>query len=204
MWYIMDAEPGAQLVYGLKPGTTKKMFEDAIASGTVEDLMNYVDVKKGDVYFIPAGQVHAIGRGILISEIQQNCNVTYRVYDYNRKQPDGSLRQLHTKKALDVIVSRTEEEINRIRFSKPIRTSGEVLGSCEYFTSVKHNIERELELKTGKKSFMSLLFLEADAACILFKGRKIRVRKGDSLFIPADMGRFLVRGKCELIATTVN
>ncbi len=206
MWYIMDTRPGARLVYGLKSGTTKKMFEDAIASGTVEDLMNYVEVKKGDVYFIPAGQVHAIGKGILIAEIQQNCNVTYRVYDYNRRQADGSLRQLHTEKALDVIVSRTERQIDEIRFSRPADTDGEVLGSCEYFTSVKHTVKTgsDIELNAGRKSFMSLLFLEADCAYIIYGGKKIRVRKGDSCFIPAGMGKFRIEGSCELISTVVN
>ncbi|MBQ7600213.1 MAG: class I mannose-6-phosphate isomerase [Clostridia bacterium] len=206
MWYIMDADPGAQLVYGLKPGTGRKELEEAVKGGYVEEVMNYVDVKKGDVFFSPAGQVHAIGKGILIAEIQQNCNVTYRVYDYNRRQPDGSLRKLHTEKALDVIVSRTEEEIRRIRFSKPAETSGTVLGSCDYFTSVKYTVcqGRDLELQADVKSFMSLLFLESEGAFILFEDRKIRIRKGDSLFIPADMGKFRICGGCELISTTVN
>ncbi len=102
MWYIVEAEPGAQLVYGLKDGITKDAFA-AVKDGRVQDTLRYVDVHPGDVYFIPAGQIHAIGAGILIAEIQQSSNVTYRVYDYDRRGADGSLRPLHTAKALDVV-----------------------------------------------------------------------------------------------------
>ena len=115
MWYIVDAEPGAQLVYGLR-NYDKDSFKQAVAEGTLEQYLNYVDVHKGDVFFIPSGCVHAIGAGILIAEIQQSSNVTYRVYDYNRRGADGKLRPLHVEKALDVIVDYTEDQINSIRY----------------------------------------------------------------------------------------
>jgi len=99
VWYILDAEPGATLVYGLKEGVGKEEFERAILEGKVEDTLNYVSVSKGDIFFIPAGMVHAIGAGIKLAELQQNSDITYRVYDYGR-QP---ARELHIEKALDVI-----------------------------------------------------------------------------------------------------
>ena len=117
MWYVIDAKPDAKLVYGLKPNCTIEDMRSAIENGTVEEKLNYVNVKKGDVFFIPSGLVHAIGAGILLAEIQQNSNITYRVYDYNRLGKDGKPRELHVEDALNVIVNRSEAEIDEIRYS---------------------------------------------------------------------------------------
>jgi len=105
MWYIVDCEPGAQLVYGLKAGTdiVSDDFVSAAKDGNISEYLNYVDVKKGDIYYIPAGMVHAIGKGILIAEVQQNSNSTFRIYDYGRIGADGKPRELHLDKALEVI-----------------------------------------------------------------------------------------------------
>ena len=105
MWYIVDAKPGAQLVYGLRDGTdiTSDEFLKATSDGNISSYLNYVDVKKGDIYYIPAGMVHAIGEGILIAEVQQNSNSTFRLYDYGRVGADGKPRELHLDKALEVI-----------------------------------------------------------------------------------------------------
>ena len=102
-WYVMDAEPGAKLVYGLKEGVTRESFIDALNKGEVESLLNFVDVKKGDFFYIPAGLVHAIGAGITIAEIQQHSDVTYRLYDYNRVDASGNARELHIEQALEAI-----------------------------------------------------------------------------------------------------
>ena len=102
MWYIVDAEPGAELLYGFARDVTKEEFRRAIEENTLLDLVRHVPVRPGDVFFIPAGTLHAIGKGILIAEIQQNSNTTYRVYDYGRVGKDGKPRELHIAKALDV------------------------------------------------------------------------------------------------------
>ncbi len=206
MWYIIDAEPGAKLVYGLTDGCTVDELAEAVKNGKTEEKMCYTEVKPGDVYFIPSGQVHAIGAGILIAEIQQNSNITYRVYDYERRQPDGSLRQLHTEKALDVIKVRSEDEINKIRFELPCETSGELLCSCEYFTSVKYNSSRDnsIGLNAGEDSFMSVLVINADGAVIMSEGYTFPVAKGESYFIPAGTGEIVLSGDAEFIVTTVN
>ncbi len=206
MWYIIDAEPGAKLVYGLADGCTVDDLAIAVQNGTTEDKMCFTEVKPGDVYFIPSGQVHAIGSGILIAEIQQNSNITYRVYDYNRRQADGSLRQLHTEKALDVIKVRTENEINSIRFSVPYETSGELLCSCEYFTSVKYNSSSNdpVGLTADDDSFISILVLEAENAAILSNDYTYPIEKGESYFIPAGTGEVIISGNAKVIVTTVN
>lgn len=201
MWYIMAAEEGAKLVYGLKEGCTIEEFRDAVHAGRTEEMLNFVPVHAGEVYFIPSGQVHAIGAGILIAEIQQNSNITYRVYDYNRKGADGKPRQLHTEKALDVIKLRSEDEINAIRFSHPEKEEGGVnLASCEYFTVKKYSADGELVLSAGDDSFLSVLVLEADGCEIGGNPAK----RGDSFFIPAGCGEVKVSGKAEIIVSKVN
>ena len=207
MWYIMAAEAGAKLVYGLKDGCSLNEFRQAVADGKTEEMLNFVDVHPGEVYFIPSGQVHAIGAGILIAEIQQNSNVTYRVYDYNRRQADGSLRQLHTEKALDVIKLRSTEEIDEIRFALPDNAEGcELLCSCEYFTSRKYVTDADSTaiLYADDKSFISLLVLDADSADISMDGTEYRIKKGESYFIPAGAGNISISGKAEVIASVIN
>lgn len=206
MWYIVDAEPGAKLVYGLVDGCTVNDLAEAVNNGTVESKMNFVNVKPGDVYFIPSGQVHAIGSGILIAEIQQNSNITYRVYDYNRRQADGSLRQLHTEKALDVIKVRSEEEIDAIRFSVNCEAAGQLLASCEYFTSIKYstNLDNSAFLTATSESFISILVLNAENAAIITDNYTFPILKGESYFIPANSGDIVISGNAEIIATSVN
>lgn len=202
MWYIIDAKPDAQLVYGLKEGVTNDEFKIAIENGCVEEKLNYVNVKKGDVFFIPSGLVHAIGAGILLAEIQQNSNITYRVYDYNRIGKDGKPRELHVNDALNVIVNRSEAEIDKIRFSANVKNNN-TLASCEYFKVDKFNIDGTLQFSTSDESFASLLCLDGSGK-IQFNGECFSFTKGDSYFVPADLGQFSIEGKLEVIVTKIN
>lgn len=197
MWYVIDAKPGAQLVYGLKEGYTVDMLKSAIENGTVEETLNYVSVKKGDVFFIPSGLVHAIGAGILLAEIQQNSNITYRVYDYNRIGKDGKPRELHVNDALNVIVNRNDEEIKKIRFSTSVKNTTS-LASCEYFNVDKFNIYGTLEFSTNAESFNSILCLDGNGY-IEFSNEKFELKKGDSYFIPANIGTYSINGNVEII-----
>lgn len=201
MWYIIDAKPGAQLVYGLKPNVTNDDFKKAINDGKVEEMLNYVNVKKGDVFFIPSGLVHAIGSGILLAEIQQNSNITYRVYDYNRIGKDGKPRELHVNDALNVIVNRNDDEIDKIRFSTNVKNNN-TLASCEYFNVEKHNICGDCKFFTNAESFASLLCLDGNGK-IVFEGEEFSFAKGDSYFIPANMGEFTVLGNLEIIISKI-
>ncbi|MBE6542373.1 MAG: mannose-6-phosphate isomerase [Ruminococcaceae bacterium] len=207
MWYIVKAERGAQIVYGLRGGYTAEDFAKYVRLGRTEEILNYVDVREGDVYFIPSGQVHAIGAGILIAEIQQNSDVTYRVFDYNRRQSDGSLRQLHTQEAADVINVRTSPEIEKIQFSVPDHENGgTLLCSCEYFKSKKYSISSgdSVKLLSDKSSFVSILVLESSEAVISTKIGTYDISKGESYFIPAGFGEFSICGHCEVIVTEIN
>lgn len=197
MWYIIDAKPGAKLVYGLKEGCSVEMLRDAIKNNTVEEMLNYVSVKKGDVFFIPSGLVHAIGAGILLAEIQQNSNITYRVYDYNRIGKDGKPRDLHIADALNVIVNRTNDEIDKIRFSTNVKNDT-TLASCEYFTVDKYVLDGKINLNTDLNSFNSILCLDGNGT-LEFNGEIFPITKGDSYFVPANLGDYSINGKLEII-----
>ena len=201
MWYIIDAKPGAKLVYGLKEGCTVDTLRVAIENGTVEEQLNFVNVKKGDVFFIPSGLVHAIGAGILLAEIQQNSNITYRVYDYNRLGKDGKPRELHVEDALNVIVNRTDAEIDRIRFSTNAKNDN-LLASCEYFNVEKHFVDGDFEFSTSAESFNSILCLDGDGK-IEYNGESFSLTKGDSYFVPAGIGKYSVVGKVEIIVSKI-
>ena len=201
MWYVIDAKPDAKLVYGLKPGCDIQSLGEAIGNGTVEDQLNYVNVKKGDVFFIPSGLVHAIGAGILLAEIQQNSNIKYRVYDYNRVGKDGKPRELHVNDALYVIVNRGEYEINKIRYSKGEKTST-CLASCEFFTVDKYDLDGEIALSATEESFNSVLCLDGNAI-INYNNEEFSLVKGDSYFIPAGLGNYSITGNAEIIVSKI-
>ncbi len=194
MWYIVDAEPGAKLVYGLK-NYEKESFRAAVADGTLEQYMNAVDVKKGDIFFIPSGLVHAIGAGILIAEIQQSSNVTYRVYDYMRRGKDGKLRELHVDKALDVIVDYTEEEIRAIRFEDG--EAENALANCRYFKVDRYVLTEDITL-SADTSFVHILALDGEGTV-----GGVAIKKGESIFLPKGLTDVTVSGKGLEIITSM-
>lgn len=201
MWYIIDAKPNSKLVYGLKNGCTPETLREAIKNNTVEDQLNYVSVKKGDVFFIPSGLVHAIGAGILLAEIQQNSNITYRLYDYNRKGKDGKPRELHIEDALNVIVNRNQEEMEKIQFSTNAKNIYS-LASCEFFKVDKFNIDGTLQFFTNAESFNSILCISGNGK-IEYNSKKYSLTKGDSYFIPANLGEYSISGNVEIIVSQI-
>ena len=183
MWYVLDAEPGASLYYGFTHEISKEEFAQCIQNNTLTEVLNAVPVKKGDCFFIPAGTLHAIRKGILVAEIQQNSNVTYRIYDYGRLGADGKPRQLHIQQALDV----TE----RI----PPRANPDFhghLAQCDYFTV--DDIQGDFEDVCDASSFTSLLVLEGKGT-LTENGGQLPIRKGESLFLPAGTGAYKVEGE---------
>lgn len=195
MWYIVDAKPGAKLIYGLKRKYTRDELKTAIAAGTLESLMNYVEVKSGETYFITSGLVHAIGAGILIAEIQQNSNITYRVYDYNRRQPDGSLRQLHIEPALDVIERFDPEAVK-------VEKTGDVIASCKYFEVRAIALDGEKTVCAGEESFLHLMITDGECE-IICAGEKISTKKGGSVFVAAASGNVTLKGNATVIVSSL-
>ncbi len=199
MWYVLDAKEGAKLVYGLKEGHDAVTMANAIKNGRVEDELNYVDVRAGDVFFIPSGLVHAIGAGIVIAELQQNSNITYRVYDYGRIGKDGRPRELHVKKSLDVIKPYSDEQINRIRFE--CGYDNETLAACQYFCAKKIDVACEREIEVDD-SFVSLLCLDGECD-LIYEGVSYKMQKGDSYFLPAGLGRCVISGSAALLVSSL-
>ena len=198
MWYVLDCDEGAALYYGFTRDITREEYENAIKDGKLTDILNRVDVKRGDVFFIPAGTVHAIGAGILICEIQQNSNTTYRVYDYNRRDKDGNLRPLHVAKALEVSNLQKSPDL-------PVTPEGAdiLLAECEYFEVRRLRVDSTTTVTADETSFVSLMVTDGEGI-LTFADGEIAFRKGDSLFIPAQNATFTVSGTCELIRSKVN
>lgn len=203
MWYILDCEEGAQLIFGLKEDMTKEQFEAAVQNGTVLNFCNKVPVKKGDVFFIEAGTLHAIGKGILLAEVQQSSNVTYRVYDYERLQ-NGKPRELHLKKALDVLKLKKEQRTDfepkeTQAFASSKRT---LLASCENFTSYRLDVKDSFEITADESSFVSLVALEGNGV-LCHNDSVLTFYKGESVFLPAGLGKIELLGDLTVLETRV-
>lgn len=195
MWYVMDCEEGAFLYYGFKENISKDEFARRIKDNSLTEVLNKVYVKKGDVLFIEAKTIHAIGKDIMVAEIQQNSNVTYRVYDYGRKDAQGKERELHIDKAL--AVTNTAPIVKEKSFSPHIAT-------CEYFTVDKIYLDgknmKRLIGNAMEDSFVSLLILDGEGIVMAGKDT-LQVKKGDSIFITAGSGEFEITGSVEALMT---
>lgn len=203
MWYIVDAKPSAKIVYGLAEGIGREKFAKAVEEGNIDSAMGYREVHAGETYFIPSGLLHAIGEGIIIAEIQQNSDLTYRVYDYDRRDAEGNLRELHVEKSLAVVKPFSAEEVHAIRFeAKDALDDGDTLAHCRYFR-VKHiKISGEKSIFADNDSFASILCINGKGH-ILAGGAEYSIEAGDSYFIPAGMGDFKVEGNMEIILSTL-
>lgn len=197
MWYVMDAGEGAFLYYGFKQEISKEEFERRIHEDTLLEVLNAVPVQKGDVLFIESGTIHAIGKDILIAEIQQNSNVTYRVYDYGRVGKDGKKRDLHIEKALAVT--------RRVPILKG-KSGYPHVADCDYFTVDKLNLDgnvmKKMEGTVSDASFASILILDGKGT-ISCQGESLLFHKGDSFFITAGSGSYTVEGTCDALITTI-
>jgi len=192
MWYIVHAEPGAKLIAGLKPGTTKEEFKELIESNELENVLHKVKVKTGDVIFIPAGRVHAIMPGLVINEIQQNSDVTYRVYDWGRVGFDGKPRPLHIEKALNVInFDDFAPEPARLHFSSVGTNVMSLLTKCLYFQVEKYILNEKMKFVSDKSSFN--IFSVIDGYGILnWESKELELNKGETILIPAAITSFAI------------
>jgi len=197
LWYILAAEAGSQLVYGLNGNVTAETFKAAIEEGKIESQLKFVDVKPGDCFFIPAGLVHAIGRGIMIAEIQQNSDTTYRVYDYNRVGADGKPRELHINKALDVINFNMKYcQPNTTIITKVDKNTITRYIACEYFVFEKIEVESEYKQESNQAEI--LFFADGDGI-ISANGISEKFQKGDTFVIPQTVKNYEIQGKCVVL-----
>lgn len=207
MWYVLDATEDATLVYGFNADVNEEMVREALEKGELEKYLNIVKVKKGDVFFIPSGQVHAIGAGALIAEIQQNSNLTYRLYDYNRRDKDGNLRELHIDKAMAVSnLKRSEQPTQRMENSQHNEKYDiETICECTYFKVDRINIHTKddnIEYNTGSDSFEVLLCIEGQGAIGIQNGEIIDINKGQCIFVPANSVMMNLSGDMHVLRTS--
>ncbi|MCI8285726.1 MAG: cupin domain-containing protein [Firmicutes bacterium] len=205
MWYILEAEKEASIYCGFKKDTNRKEVETALKNRTIENLLNKVPVKKGDVFFIEAGTVHGILSGVMICEIQQSSDCTYRLYDYERRDKFGNKRELHIEKALDVLNYKqySPQKLSAVTDKIP---GGEkrILGRCKYFESVSYKIEENMKFKLKKSSFVSLICVSGRGE-IQFENeeRGITFRAGESILIPDGRKEFEIKGSCEIVGSWI-
>ena len=204
MWYVVDAAPGAFLYYGFKGVYSKEEVRRRIEENTLLEILNAVPVKPGDVFYIQAGTLHAVGAGLLIAEIQQNSNSTYRVYDFGRLGADGKPRALHLDKALDVLQLCPPAGQPGPMGQPQAAPWGEdtLLVECPYFTTRRLRIKGCADLDTENLSFHALVCLSGSGA-VIAGDSALPLRRGESVFLPADLGAYRLAGQLELLQVTL-
>lgn len=188
MWHIISADEGSGLYVGLNRDYTKEEIERTLKEGSILNCLNFFKVKPGDTFVINPGTIHAIGAGVRLIEIQQNSNLTYRLYDYNRVDKDGHPRELHIKKALDVI---------DYKQYKVVKSDNELLADNKYFTVKEVNFDKELEVNANERAFISFTFLEGEGLV-----SDIPYSKYDTFFLPYGK-KCLIKGKGKVVISTV-
>jgi mannose-6-phosphate isomerase len=204
MWYVAGANEGSGILCGFKNDISRDEFKKRITDNTLTDALNFIPVKKGDVFFISPGTVHAICEGTIIAEIQQNSDITYRVYDYGRVSFDGKPRELHIEKALNV--SRlTGENYNGKPLGEPQAHDGynkTLLTQCKYFTVFELNICESCKLEATRETFNAITFVEGEGK-ICWENNFESFKKGDTFFVPANIGEYCIKGKAVALLSLV-
>lgn len=198
MWYVIDADEGASLIYGFQHKVTPEILKEAVDTGTLDKHLQKVGVHKGDVFYVPAGTVHGIGSGILIAEIQESSNVTYRVYDYDRVDKNGKKRELHFDKAIQVMnmgIASEAKQKSRLVKHYP-GCSRELLCRCKYFETERIQVTKGFSFSVKEESFQILMCLDGYGQVETMDAdqKPVRFSKGETMFLPAGLGRCLVVG----------
>ena len=199
MWYVMAAEEGAGLYVGFNRDVSAEEVAERVKNNTIMEVLNFYPTKPGDVYYIPAGTVHAIGAGNLICEIQQSSNCTYRLYDFDRRDKFGNPRELHLQKALDVL-----------NFNKYVPgdveseedAEGTVISRCKYFEATVYDVKGETRIPMDSSKFTSIICMNGSGT-LEFKGTKLDIESGGSVFVPAMDGILYARGEMTLTLSHV-
>lgn len=205
MWYVLDAAKNAKIIYGLYQDTEKSVLQKALDDGTIDKYLQKVPVKKDDVFYIEAGMIHAIGAGVLIAEIQENSNLTYRLYDYDRVDKEGRKRKLHVEKALDAANLRSSlnprQPVRVLRYRPGV--AEELLCRCKYFEVCRMivNTERrqEVRFRADSASFRVLLCISG-CGTIRWGNCFLDIYKGDCVFFPADSVEVIIHGQFQMIS----
>ena len=198
MWYVAAAKPEAELILGFNEPLTKEKIKTAIEKNELLQKTKRVPVTAGDCYCVPAGLLHAICEGVIIVEVQQNSNLTYRVYDYDRKDNNGNRRELHIEKAVDVLDTTLQAK----------KSTSTLLTDWQYFTCELITVENELDFNCNNESFQCLVIIEGELSLISENNENkdvhnLQLKKGESAFIPAGMGKYKLTGKAETMIVSM-
>ena len=195
MWYIIQAAPNARIIVGFKEKCDKATYIKHLENNTIVDLLDNKIVQQGDMFFLETGTVHAIGAGMVVAEIQQTSDITYRIYDFNRIDNQGNLRELHTKQALRAInFNKTKTQID---YSKQINQSNKAV-SCPYFTTNFIPLDGSIMVKQNLETFK--VYMCVDGAFELYcNGNAYFYKKGDSILIPAQIDDFELSGTASIL-----
>ena len=201
MWYALDCEPGAQLYNGLSHRLTPDDYKRMVGDNTIIQALARYEVSHGDVFFIPAGRIHAIGAGCFVAEIQQTSDVTYRIYDFNRRDKDGNLRELHTHEAAEAI---DYTVLSDYRTTYPrLRDEGVQVVSCPYFTTAVYDLTEAMTLDYSELDSFVVLIAVAGSATLSCQGQTIDFQAGDTVLLPATTDEVVVGGGVQFLETYV-
>ena len=205
MWYVMDVEPGSKLISGFRRDVEPEEYRAALAAGHLEELLHAEQPAKGDVYFIPAGRVHALGQGLMVAEIQQTSDCTYRIYDYNRRDADGNLRQLHTEEAMDAIDFGAVGDHTSTRYeARPDETT--TLAHCPYFTTSLIPLTRPLRKNLEDVDSFVIYFCVEGLAAVKSMETIVPMHVGECVLVPAvaESVELFCEGPAKLLEVTVD
>ena len=201
MWYVMDSAPHATLYNGLKMRITPEQYKQMVEEDTICDALAQYSVKEGDCFFIPAGRIHAIGAGTCLAEIQQTSDVTYRIYDYKRKDKDGNYRQLHTQEASESI-DYTVHDDYRAPYT-PHQNESQLLVECPYFNTAVYDLTEPMTIDySDLDSFVILIGLKGEGT-LTIDGEQTTFRAGESILIPATVKEIRTEGTVKFLETYV-
>ena len=201
MWYIIDAEEGAPIYAGLSKQITPEEYEKLVADNAIMDVIARHDSHAGDLFFLPAGRIHAIGAGNLLAEIQQTSDITYRVYDFDRRDANGNPRELHTEQAKDAIDYTVYPEY-KSEYDRNGK-SATPLVKCQYFDVKREIIDGVSTIDASSDSFMIIMCLDGDATMTANLGGVTHVKKGESILVPAVITSMKAEGKATFMTSTV-
>ena len=201
MWYALESAPGAQLYNGLKQQITPEQYKEMVENDTITDALARYEVQEGDVFFIPAGRIHAIGAGCMVAEIQQTSDVTYRIYDFKRKDKNVNYRELHTKEAAESIDYNVLSDYRTVY--QPTKNEGVQVVSCPYFTTAVYDLTEPMTLDYSElDSFVILIAVKGDGKLIC-NGQETSFRMGDTVLFPATTDEVKVEGTVKFLETFV-
>jgi len=202
MWYLMDSDKGATLLCGLRQKITPKEYADMVENDTIVDAIARYEVREGDCFFLPAGRIHAIGAGCFLAEIQQTSDVTYRIYDFKRKDKDGNYRELHTKEASECINYNVESDYQTHYL--PEKNRGVALVQCPFFSTAVYDLTETMTIDYSElDSFVILIWLKGAATITDNEGNNISLTAGESLLVPATTRELRVEGTIKFLETYV-